>query len=87
MITHYFLLKMCFGMLTELGLLDTIRTALKQSNSSLAQLVERRTVNPQVAGSSPAGGAKIHKRPHHLMRPFYFGLCDLVLTARTNHNK
>jgi len=22
-----------------------------------------------------------------LMRPFYFGLCDLVLTARTNHNK
>ncbi len=29
----------------------------KKNNSSLAQLVERRTVNPQVAGSSPAGGA------------------------------
>ena len=48
-------------MLTELGLLDTILTALRQSNSSLAQLVERRTVNPQVAGSSPAGGAKFRE--------------------------
>ncbi len=48
-------------MLTELGLLGKIRPAFKQSNSSLAQLVERRTVNPQVAGSSPAGGAKFRK--------------------------
>ncbi|AAO07733.1 Hypothetical protein VV2_0808 [Vibrio vulnificus CMCP6] len=41
----------------------------QQNSSSLAQSVERRTVNPQVAGSSPAGGA-IFKKPHHLMRLF-----------------
>ena len=29
-------------------------------NSSLVQSVERRTVNPYVAGSSPAGGASFH---------------------------
>ncbi len=34
---------------------DNIRSA--SSNSPLVQLVERRTVNPYVAGSSPAGGA------------------------------
>ena len=31
------------------------------SNSSIVQSVERRTVNPYVAGSSPAGGAKFKK--------------------------
>ena len=31
--------------------------------SLIAQLVERRTVNPQVAGSSPAGGAKSQQPP------------------------
>ena len=31
--------------------------------SSIAQLVERRTVNPQVAGSSPAGGAASMQEP------------------------
>ncbi len=31
--------------------------------SLIAQSVERRTVNPQVAGSSPARGANIHE-PH-----------------------
>ncbi|CAH1545572.1 hypothetical protein THF5H11_60019 [Vibrio jasicida] len=50
-------------MLTALWVLGKIRPAFKQSNSSLAQLVERRTVNPQVAGSSPAGGAKFPKSP------------------------
>lgn len=30
--------------------------------SSLVQSVERRTVNPYVAGSSPAGGAKFKKK-------------------------
>ncbi len=40
--------------------LDNIRIAL--SNSPLVQLVERRTVNPYVAGSSPAGGAKFKKK-------------------------
>ena len=29
------------------------------NNSPLVQLVERRTVNPQVTGSSPVGGAKL----------------------------
>ena len=29
-------------------------------NSLIAQLVERRTVNPQVPGSSPGRGAKLH---------------------------
>ena len=32
---------------------------VRQNNGSLAQLVEHRTVNPSVAGSSPAGAAKI----------------------------
>ena len=32
---------------------------VRQNDGSLAQLVEHRTVNPSVAGSSPAGAAKI----------------------------
>jgi hypothetical protein len=39
---------------------DTVSVLLIFINYSLiAQSVERRTVNPQVAGSSPARGAKI----------------------------
>ncbi len=34
-------------------------TRNKKNNSPLVQLVERRTVNPYVAGSSPAGGATL----------------------------
>src|SRR5690606_41728305 len=33
--------------------------------SPIAQSVERRTVNPQVPGSSPGGRAKILKKPTH----------------------
>gem|GEM_PF-5570432 len=33
-----------------------------QPESGVAQLVERGTVNPQVAGSSPAAGAKLYVR-------------------------
>ena len=32
------------------------------SDSPIAQSVERRTVNPQVVGSSPTRGAKFHIR-------------------------
>ena len=49
----------------------------KQDSSSLAQLVERRTVNPQVTGSSPVGGA-IFKKPHLLMR--LFGICPTLIS-------
>ncbi len=35
-----------------------MRPALKQSDSPIAQLVERWTVNPCVVGSSPTWGAK-----------------------------
>ena len=35
------------------------------NNSPLVQLVERRTVNPYVAGSSPAGGAILEKASSH----------------------
>lgn len=41
-------------------MLANIRSA--KCNSPLVQLVERRTVNPYVAGSSPAGGAKFQKK-------------------------
>lgn len=46
-------------MLTEKGGISTILAA---NHSPLVQLVERRTVNPYVAGSSPAGGAKFQKK-------------------------
>ena len=39
--------------------------------SPLAQSVERRTVNPQVVGSSPTGGAK--KKYHPIRVVFLFG--------------
>ncbi len=42
------------------------------SNSLIAQLVERRTVNPQVPGSSPGRGARIQKGRVNLLGPFQF---------------
>ena len=43
------------------------------SNSPIAQLVERRTVNPQVPGSSPGRGARVHIHLGHLSGwPFAF---------------
>ncbi len=39
--------------------------------SPLVQLVERRTVNPYVAGSSPAGGAKFTKNLGQYSRGFF----------------
>ena len=45
-------------------------TAFADLYSSLAQSVERMTVNHDVAGSSPAGGAK--KYPRTKVRGFYF---------------
>ena len=44
-------------MLTALAASFNMRPVVVTHDSSLAQLVERRTVNPQVAGSIPAGGA------------------------------
>ena len=35
-----------------------------QRNSGIVQSVEQRTVNPYVAGSSPAARAKNYKPPH-----------------------
>ena len=43
-------------------MLGKILPAFKQSNSPLVQSVERRTVNPYVASSSLAGGAKFKKK-------------------------
>ena len=37
------------------------RVAAAPLHSLIAQLVERRTVNPQVPGSSPGRGARLHK--------------------------
>ena len=45
--------------------------------SSLAQSVERMTVNHDVAGSSPAGGAKRRKPPKRVVFSFVFLLLDL----------
>ena len=45
----------CGLMLTVRNPVDTIRRVFR--DSPLVQSVERRTVNPYVAGSSPAGGA------------------------------
>ena len=42
------------------------------SSSPIAQSVERRTVNPQVAGSSPARGAKEFRATHASEWPFWF---------------
>ena len=47
--------------------------------SSLAQLAERMTVNHDVAGSSPAGGAK--KRASRLRCSFFGSLVDLRSTT------
>src|SRR6056300_1417581 len=46
-------------------------------NSALAQLVEQLTVNQRVAGSSPAGGAKLKERP----RALFFLLANRPLAA------
>ena len=43
--------------------------------SLIAQLVERRTVNPQVAGSSPARGAKAFEM---LACQYFYKLCSLI---------
>jgi integrase len=45
--------------------------SVESTNSPVAQLVERLTVNQEVAGSSPARGANYHKdfRPFHHARP------------------
>ena len=44
------------------------------SSSPIAQSVERRTVNPQVAGSSPARGAKEFRATHASEWPFWFSV-------------
>ncbi len=43
-------------------------------SSSLVQSVERRTVNPYVAGSSPAGGAKKNSQGSLMVAFFIFTL-------------
>src|SRR2546427_8857583 len=47
------------------------RTVVRAWHSPVAQLVERLTVNQEVAGSSPARGANLfeHLRPLHHARP------------------
>ncbi len=40
------------------------------NDSLIAQPVERRTVNPQVPGSNPGRGARIHKVLCESTRPF-----------------
>jgi hypothetical protein len=52
-------------------------------NSLIAQSVERRTVNPQVPGSSPGRGAKI-KRAYALRKPFFFG-CFVSACTTSSH--
>src|SRR5690606_22272386 len=42
--------------------------------SPIAQSVERRTVNPQVPGSSPGGRAKIPKEPTHYEVGFFMSV-------------
>jgi hypothetical protein len=42
------------------------------TDSSIAQSVEQRTVNPCVAGSSPARGAKYKKSHYVTVTAFYF---------------
>ena len=55
----------------------TLKTCLKSaSDSPIAQSVERRTVNPQVPGSSPGGRAKILKNP--LLLSGFFLCSNLV---------
>ena len=51
------------------------------SSSPIAQSVERRTVNPQVAGSSPARGAKEFRAIHVSEWPFWFGFSVRILAA------
>ena len=51
--------------------------------SSLAQSVERMTVNHDVAGSSPAGGAKT-KRGTQERTPYCFGIFFVVLLPPTS---
>ena len=46
-------------------------------DSLIAQLVERRTVNPQVPGSSPGRGAKILKGLCANVAPFLFSVAYL----------
>ncbi len=50
--------KACQLLLTFFLKLRTILTHSRERDAPLAQLVEQWTVNPCVAGSSPAGGAK-----------------------------
>ena len=44
------------------------------SDSPIAQSVERRTVNPQVPGSSPGGRAKILIKPTHYEVGFFISV-------------
>ena len=46
-----------------------------RSDSPIAQSVERRTVNPQVPGSSPGGRAKILKSPSIVTWAFFITHC------------
>lgn len=51
-------------------------------DSPIAQSVEHRTVNPLVAGSSPAWGAKIQDLRANAS-PFFFGYLPAVYPVRT----
>ena len=67
-------------MLWEFGLEPRKRFCFPQRkrqfhDSPIAQSVERRTVNPQVVGSSPTRGARILKSASSKMR-FFFAQID-----------
>ena len=52
-------------------------------NSLIAQLVERRTVNPQVPGSSPGRGARIFELK---AQPFFGWAFCIVASSRAREN-
>ena len=58
-------------MLTLPPMPPRMRACCQRHNSALAQLVEQMTVNHWVAGSSPAGGAKLKRVAE--MQPFFCG--------------
>ncbi len=51
------------------------------TDSSIAQPVEQRTVNPCVPGSSPGRGAKQIKKPYRNVGLFLFLSCKCIITA------
>lgn len=66
------------SMLTHRGQISTIRL-----DSPIAQLVEQRTVNPCVPGSSPGWGA-ILKWPDFRKSGFFYGCNNLYTRVHFN---